>query len=560
MRLQGLTVSRRKIFIYLSVFFSIWFVLTIQHVVDDVLSERMGTGSDCPLNVHFPNPNGQQMQNQQQHEHQRESARSSEADSEGMTIVQDVREVPQASPSPISSTTATTTTTITLVGETHSNSSIRSQDPQDSQEAVQTLTCIAWRQTGDCDGRFGPREANLDQRCSDIIDGANSGFCECKYAGSNHTKQFAFSCTHEEFTCEDVCLEGEKHNEDRGANGCISFHMTSECDGNGNRIGTKGCFEEIGPQTSGYCLCHSGRAHIAHCGHLTFTCAFECSKLATVNRVIEKGYSRAKLHEILFVSITRNEAHSLPKTIRWIEKTGAMFSNYHVLMLEEDSSDSTPNILKDWAARNSHVIVECRREHSHSADRDGNLSNSRFQRLADLRNRYVEKISDPIYAHVSHVIVVDSDLTLGWDLDGIAHSFGLLEYSELGSKSEIRDWKYQRELMNSQWDAVCSNSIVHSENDRYYDSLAYLDLMFKSSNFGEHQEIIHTPIDPANVILSCFGGLAIYRKSVLEGCRYGLLKHVNPACEHHGLHKCLYNNGKRLLFNPRQVVNYRAEN
>ena len=67
--------------------------------------------------------------------------------------------------------------------------------------------CIAWRQTGNCDGR-GRREPQFDNvDCNVIIDTYKSGYCEC--SGTNmfnlHDKIKRHNCGHEPFTCADEC-------------------------------------------------------------------------------------------------------------------------------------------------------------------------------------------------------------------------------------------------------------------------------------------------------------------------------------------------------------------
>jgi hypothetical protein len=122
------------------------------------------------------------------------------------------------------------------------------------------------------------------------------------------------------------------------------------------------------------------------------------------------------------------------------------------------------------------------------------------------------------YEKVSFVIIFDSDLRLGWDIDGIAHSFGLLEsttsLTATAAPDDIRDWTFHATSEHAAWDAVCSNGIVPQQENRYYDSLAYVDQSFGLRNFRNHQNIIHPFSEASKIIFSCFGGLAIYKKQV----------------------------------------------
>jgi tetratricopeptide (TPR) repeat protein len=82
-----------------------------------------------------------------------------------------------------------------------------------SVEDGETAYCIAWRQTGNCDGHAGEREPGFDRSCTDKIPYGVSGYCECRPSHSGHpvldsfTKASVSTCDHQEFTCADKCLE-----------------------------------------------------------------------------------------------------------------------------------------------------------------------------------------------------------------------------------------------------------------------------------------------------------------------------------------------------------------
>jgi hypothetical protein len=61
--------------------------------------------------------------------------------------------------------------------------------------------CVAWRQTGNCDPN-GPREPQKDQSCTAVIDGPQSGYCEC----GNGRKAAESHCGHIGLTCADACI------------------------------------------------------------------------------------------------------------------------------------------------------------------------------------------------------------------------------------------------------------------------------------------------------------------------------------------------------------------
>jgi hypothetical protein len=105
-----------------------------------------------------------------------------------------------------------------------------------------------------------------------------------------------------------------------------------------------------------------------------------------------------------------------------------------------------------------------------------------------------------------------------------------------------------------QWDVVCSNSRVGAVGNHYYDALAYRSAHW-DKNWLDHWHVIHDPLDPPEVVESCFGGIGIYRREAVGGCMY-----EGGDCEHISFHKCIRKAGGIVLFNPRQTVEYNNRN
>ena len=63
------------------------------------------------------------------------------------------------------------------------------------------------------------------------------------------------------------------------------------------------------------------------------------------------------------------------------------------------------------------------------------------------------------------------------------------------------------------------------------------------------------PVDSNLVpVLSCFGGMAFYKRELIKDCRY---KSVSNDCEHVAFHQCLKDKHKGKMFlNPAQAIRY----
>ena len=240
------------------------------------------------------------------------------------------------------------------------------------------------------------------------------------------------------------------------------------------------------------------------------------------------GYEKMKNVSLVICGITRNDAETLPLTIRRIEKTGSLFRDYRVVVFENDSTDQTPDLLRRWGRDNPRVRVLIE-----SIVALPVFSRSRFEKLAYCRNRYLDCVNESReLAGYEYIMVVDMDLRGGWSCDGLASSF-----AETG------------------WDAVASNAIAyHNLRRTYYDTLALkpqslLKKKWRYRLFGEAWQFRRG--DPLVPVESGFGGLGLYRREALLSRRYAGTRGGREACEHHALNE----DGKwRFFLNPSQIT------
>merc|ERR1712139_679382 len=82
------------------------------------------------------------------------------------------------------------------------NSSTGGCTTEKNDGSVPSLSCVSWRQTGNCDPH-GPLEPKNDKSCDTVITGSPSGFCECE----GGVKRYLTGCTEKDykFTCADAC-------------------------------------------------------------------------------------------------------------------------------------------------------------------------------------------------------------------------------------------------------------------------------------------------------------------------------------------------------------------
>ena len=213
---------------------------------------------------------------------------------------------------------------------------------------------------------------------------------------------------------------------------------------------------------------------------------------AEYERRVQLGQRRMSASTAVISGLARDVAGVLPLTIARIEHIGAMFADYRVVIYENDSRDETASLLTEWAKRNHRVDV--------TIERRGDPINpmtrclKRAERMAYYRNQSLETIRAR-YPDFDHAIIVDTDLSGGWSLDGLANTFG-----------------------HDDWDFVGSNGVIFKRVGlkinvlMQYDAWAYRrDEAFTPFTTKEVNNMTFTRGESLVPVTCSFGGLGVYR-------------------------------------------------
>lgn len=248
--------------------------------------------------------------------------------------------------------------------------------------------------------------------------------------------------------------------------------------------------------------------------------------------LVDRGRSIMRDRRVVICGLARDSAHTLPETIARIERLGEMFADYRVVIYENDSQDATRRILDDWAKSDPRVVI--------LTESLGDPNNppvsclQRARRMAYYRNRYREFVA-VAYADFDHVIVVDTDLRVGWSYDGVANTFGHTDWDFVGSYGVIRR-SFLTQTLLVQYDAWA-----------FRRKGSYARLTTKEANHMFWQRG-----DPIVEVASCFGGLGVYRIEAMIHCQYD-----GCDCEHVTFHRAMQNAGLgRIYLNPSQITYY----
>lgn len=247
---------------------------------------------------------------------------------------------------------------------------------------------------------------------------------------------------------------------------------------------------------------------------------------------LDKGKQVLAQQKAIICGISRDNASDFWTMRRHIEHLGNQCKDYSVVIIENDSKDGTKDLLKHWAEHNPRVTILSKDFH--------NNKRPSIQFLADVRNLYIDEINQPKYDAFNLLIVSDMDMSYGFDIRGIYHSFAFWDT----------------------WDAIASNGISNPKGEMY-DAFAFRNSEFPWAHYDKPDtywpDIIPQiqrvyPVNSSFISVdSAFGGLAIYKRDKLNGCKYNSIK---GDCEHIELHKCLKHNGGKMFMNPSQLIKY----
>lgn len=262
-----------------------------------------------------------------------------------------------------------------------------------------------------------------------------------------------------------------------------------------------------------------------------------------------------KSKSIIVCSIVRNAEKGLRRNIPTVKALCRLFGDYHVVVYENDSTDGTKEVLREWMAEDGEHVEALLNDTdpaktipSASAVKvNPFFSRKRIEKMVALRNRYLEHVESRGWT-ADYLMVVDLDVAQ-ISLEGILTSFVPIAPA---------------------WDAVTAYgySTSPSLQRRYHDTYA----LVKQGEQGvaQTEKSIHdAALDFAAVlgkgewmrVDSAFGGLAIYRFECVRGLRYEVMdnddERVEVRCEHQSIYKQMCSRGfGRIYVNPDMQLKY----
>lgn len=266
---------------------------------------------------------------------------------------------------------------------------------------------------------------------------------------------------------------------------------------------------------------------------------------------------------VIFTGLLRDSADAIPAIKKKVELIGSNFARYKVLIVENNSSDNTRELLLQWVRENPRVTIlgcginkgKCDIKGSAAKATNGHsVYHSRIEKMVNLRNIYL----DHIRSHPEEFHTGLYKYTAIWDLDtiGVVYLDGIFDTIYQLSQPE-----------NNDLSAVCAHGIYRwlGSVPLYYDTYAHLDHSDEFHIDSKLQHDIKTGLingmhvrgEPMSRVKSCFSGFTIYktRDLMAPNVEYNMTPNAgkpgaNLECEHVRLNATLP--GKMAL-NPSMI-------
>ena len=248
-----------------------------------------------------------------------------------------------------------------------------------------------------------------------------------------------------------------------------------------------------------------------------------------------EGATIAARSKVVFVGMARQIGGILPMTLGRILDLSKHFKSTCVVIVENDSTDSTKEILSAFAAENPKTVVVDSQDLGRPHLRG--FEPNRVQAYAEYRNRGRE-LAKEHFGDADYVIVVDLDAWGGWSAHGLINGIGWLD--------RIKDAACMASTSLFQHPG---NFVDGKQAWCHYDQWAFRWHGWKARMEAWFTFWLPPPGAHPIRVLSAFGAAAIYKAEPFFACKY---ESVDGDIEHSGLHRNMIEKGWSVWLNPAQ--------
>lgn len=267
---------------------------------------------------------------------------------------------------------------------------------------------------------------------------------------------------------------------------------------------------------------------------------------------VVRGYLKMQQTGMVVLTLCRNVAKYLPLFISSMEEYASHCKWCRIILLENDSTDYTREIIEAWSLKNPNVfLVDVPNKGKLGLGHSRSGGAHHLVRMVILRNMLLQWWRSQHWYTCDDktlVTVVDGDMHAAPSLDGIAHSIGYEEPWDSISAYPLSG-------------GVATLGRLHFSPGDSFSTPATLDRPQKGlwSFLGEWYQFYHqwnysgkVRGDQPFSVLSAFGGLSLYKSTSLDGSEYAV---QGTKSEHQVLQEmmALVGHGRHLI-NPSMIL------
>ncbi|HSX10227.1 MAG TPA: glycosyltransferase family A protein [Chlamydiales bacterium] len=207
--------------------------------------------------------------------------------------------------------------------------------------------------------------------------------------------------------------------------------------------------------------------------------------------------------KVLICGIGRNIEKAVPNTIQSATELGSRFADYRVIFYENNSTDQTKKLLQAWADKNPKVLFQSEKISKRRIAKQLEMKvMNRTEAIARARNVVLDIAMKRKFDDYKYVVWADLDFLEPWDVDAIVETilhpqqewdavFAYGGYDLFALRTP--EWPIGFELIGPP----------------YFEKIEQLRKKFVLDRQG-----------PWKKVYSAFGGIGIYKREALKGCRY----------------------------------------
>jgi hypothetical protein len=207
--------------------------------------------------------------------------------------------------------------------------------------------------------------------------------------------------------------------------------------------------------------------------------------------------------QVLICGIGRNIAKAVPNTIWSATELGSRFSDYHIIFYENNSTDGTRELLKAWAHKNPKVTLISEKISKRRLVKQFAMGvMNRTESIARARNIVLDEAMKRKYDGYKYVVWADLDFLEPWDVEAIVETV---------------------ERPEQEWDAVFAYGAYDLFALRSVEcpvGFELLGLPYWKNMEQVSERFVLERNGPWKKVYSAFGGLGIYKRAAIKGCRY----------------------------------------